>query len=115
MLASSVPLPEKAGMAQGDTRDQSSRAIEAVFRIERARLIASLARMTRDVDRAEELAHEALPIALDIWPKVGVLANPGAWLTATVKRRAVDGFRRADLAAGRRADGRGDRARLSVE
>lgn len=71
MLASSVPLPEKAGMAQVDTRDQSSRAIEAVFRIEWARLIASLAWMTRDVDRAEELAHEALPIALDIWPKAG--------------------------------------------
>ena len=80
-------------MAQGET----GRAIETVFRIERARLIASLARMTRDVDRAEELAQDALLIALAEWPKSGVPANPGAWLTAAAKRRAVDGFRRAAM------------------
>ena len=93
MLASPASLPEKAGMAQGET----GRAIETVFRIERARLIASLARMTRDVDRAEELAQDALLIALAEWPKSGVPANPGAWLTAAAKRRAVDGFRRAAM------------------
>lgn len=73
--------------------DETHRAIEAVFRIERARLIAALARMTRDVDRAEELAQEALLIALTEWPKTGVPDNPGAWLTAAAKRRAIDGVR----------------------
>ena len=77
-------------MAAGETH----RAIEAVFRIERARLIASLARMVRDVDRAEELAQEALLIALAEWPRTGVPVNPGAWLTAAAKRRAIDGMRR---------------------
>ena len=72
MLASPAPLPEKAGMAKDETRDQTHRASEAVFRIERARLLASLARMTRDVDRAEELAQDALLIALTEWPKTGV-------------------------------------------
>ena len=57
---------------------EAHRAIEAVFRIERARLIASLARMTRDVDRAEELAQDALLIALAQWPETGVPQNPGA-------------------------------------
>jgi len=70
------------------------RAIEATFRIERARLIAGLARMVRDVDRAEELAQEALLIALAEWPKSGVPNNPGAWLMAAAKRRAIDGMRR---------------------
>ncbi|MDQ0469334.1 RNA polymerase sigma factor [Labrys wisconsinensis] len=74
--------------------DETRRAIEAVFRIERARLIAGLARLTCDVDRAEELAQEALVIALSDWPKTGVPDNPGAWLTAAAKRRAIDGMRR---------------------
>src|SRR3546814_9931093 len=78
MLASSAPLPEKAGMAVSEPHDQAHRAIEAVFRIERARLIAALARMTRDVDRAEELAQEALLIALTEWPASGVPDKPGA-------------------------------------
>jgi len=76
---------------------ETQRAIEAVFRIERARLIASLARMTRDVDRAEELAQDALLIALSEWPRTGVPQNPGAWLTAAAKRRAIDGLRRAKM------------------
>lgn len=75
----------------------TQRAIEAVFRIERARLIASLARMTRDVDRAEELAQDALLVALTEWPRTGVPQNPGAWLTAAAKRRAIDGLRRAKM------------------
>ena len=73
--------------------DETHKAIEAVFRIERARLIAGLARMVRDVDRAEELAQEALLIALAEWPKSGVQYNPGAWLMAAAKRRAIDGIR----------------------
>lgn len=76
---------------------ETQRAIEAVFRIERARLIASLARMTRDVDRAEELAQDALLVALAEWPRTGVPQNPGAWLTAAAKRRAIDGLRRAKM------------------
>jgi len=75
-------------------QDESQRAVEAVFRIERARLIAGLARMVRDVDRAEELAQEALLIALAEWPKSGVPNNPAAWLMAAAKRRAIDGIRR---------------------
>ncbi len=73
-------------MAEGETH----RAIEAIFRIERARLIAGLARVVRDVDRAEELAQDALVIALAEWPKRGVPANPGAWLMTAAKRRAID-------------------------
>jgi RNA polymerase sigma factor (sigma-70 family) len=73
---------------------EAQRAIEAVFRIERARLIASLARVMRDVDRAEELAQEALLIALKEWPARGVPRNPGAWLMTTARRRAIDELRR---------------------
>ncbi len=76
------------------TADAAHRAIEAVFRIERARFIAGLARMVRDVDRAEELAQEALLVALSAWPDSGVPDNPGAWLMAVAKRRAIDGIRR---------------------
>src|SRR3546814_15873155 len=68
MLASPADLADKAGMAA----DPTHRAIEAVFRIERARLVAGLARLTRDVDRAEELAQEALLSALTDWPASGV-------------------------------------------
>ena len=73
---------------------ETNRAIEATFRIERARLVAGLARMVRNVDRAEELAQDALVVALSEWPRTGVPANPGAWLMAVAKRRAIDGFRR---------------------
>ena len=84
--------------------DETHRAIEAVFRIERARLIAGLARMVRDVDRAEELAQEALLIALAEWPKSGVPRNPGAWLMAAAKRRAIDGIRRDSMLARKHAE-----------
>src|SRR5882724_2285835 len=70
------------------------RAIDAVWRIESARLIAGLARMVRDVGLAEELAHDALVVALERWPESGVPDNPGAWLMATAKRRAIDQLRR---------------------
>ncbi|WP_432767688.1 MAG: RNA polymerase subunit sigma-24 [Sphingopyxis sp.] len=77
--------------------DSTHRAIEAVYRIERARLIAGLARLTRDVDRAEELAQDALLAALADWPRSGVPDRPGAWLMAAAKRRAIDGFRRTAM------------------
>jgi RNA polymerase sigma factor (sigma-70 family) len=70
------------------------RAIETVFRIEQARLIAGLTRMVRDVGLAEELAQEALVTALAEWPKSGVPEKPGAWLMAAAKRKAIDTFRR---------------------
>jgi RNA polymerase sigma factor (sigma-70 family) len=70
------------------------RAIEAVWRIESARLIAGLARFVRDVGLAEELAQDALVAALEQWPESGVPDNPGAWLMATGKRRAIDMLRR---------------------
>ncbi|KQV01654.1 DUF6596 domain-containing protein [Devosia sp. Root105] len=75
------------------SRDETQRAIEASFRIERARLIAGLARMVQSIDRAEELAQEALLVALNEWPKTGVPANPGAWLMTAAKRRAIDAIR----------------------
>ncbi len=76
------------------TAGETHRAIEATFRIERARLIAGLARLVRSVDLAEEPAQDALVAALSEWPKTGVPANPGAWLMAVGKRRAIDALRR---------------------
>jgi RNA polymerase sigma factor (sigma-70 family) len=70
------------------------RAIDAVWRIESARLIAGLARIVRDVSLAEDLAHDALVAALEQWPESGVPDNPGAWLMATAKHRAIDRIRR---------------------
>jgi RNA polymerase sigma factor (sigma-70 family) len=81
------------------TSGETHRAIEAIFRIERARLIAGLARVVRDVDRAEELAQDALVIALGEWPGSGVPANPGAWLMTAAKRRAIDAIRRDTMRA----------------
>ncbi len=74
-----------------------TRAIEAIWRIESARLVAGLARLVRDVALAEDLAQDALVSALDQWPKQGVPDKPGAWLMAVAKRRAVDLFRRDKL------------------
>jgi RNA polymerase sigma factor (sigma-70 family) len=70
------------------------RAVEAVWRIESARLIAGLARMVRDVGLAEELAQDALVSALEQWPGTGIPRNPGAWLMTAAKNRAVDQIRR---------------------
>src|SRR4051812_6368280 len=72
-------------------------AINAVFRIEQAKLIAGLARMVRDVGLAEELAQDALVTALERWPQTGIPNNPGAWLMATAKHRAIDRIRRAKM------------------
>src|SRR5438270_11116547 len=73
------------------------RTIDAVWRIESPRLIAGLARIVRDVGVAEDLAHDALVAALEQWPESGVPANPGAWLMATAKHRAIDHVRRTQL------------------
>jgi RNA polymerase sigma factor (sigma-70 family) len=73
------------------------RTIEAVWRIESARLIAGLARIVRDVGRAEELAQDALVAALEQWPQAGIPDKPGAWLMATAKHRAIDLLRRDQL------------------
>ena len=79
------------------TATETHRAIDAVWKIESARLIASLARMVRDVGLAEDLAQEALVAALEQWPDAGIPRNPGAWLMATAKHRAIDLFRRTKL------------------
>jgi RNA polymerase sigma factor (sigma-70 family) len=79
------------------TATDTHRAIDAVWRIESPRIIAALARMVRDVGLAEELAQDALVAALEQWPESGVPRNPGAWLMATAKHRAIDSFRRRKL------------------
>src|SRR5262245_17790213 len=76
-------------MAETTTRE----AIEAVWRIESARLIGGLVRMVRDVGLAEDLAQEALVTALERWPDDGIPDNPGAWLMAVAKNRAIDHLR----------------------
>src|SRR5882724_7862122 len=76
------------------TASETHRAIDAVWRIESARLIAGLARIVRDVGLAEDLAHDALVAALEQWPESGVPRNPGAWLMAAAKYRAIDLLRR---------------------
>jgi RNA polymerase sigma factor (sigma-70 family) len=82
---------------QIETTATTHRAIDAVWRIESARIIAALTRIVRDVGLAEELAQDALVAALEQWPGSGVPDNPGAWLMATAKHRALDHFRRRKL------------------
>ncbi|MGZ3588517.1 MAG: RNA polymerase sigma factor [Candidatus Limnocylindrales bacterium] len=79
------------------TTQDSHRAVDAIWRIESARLIAGLARIVRDVGLAEDLAQDALVAALQQWPESGVPENPGAWLMAVGRRRAVDLLRRRQL------------------
>ncbi len=76
------------------TATDTHQAIDAVWRIESARLIAGIARIVRDVGIAEELAQDALVAALEQWPEAGIPRNPGAWLMATAKHRAIDYLRR---------------------
>ena len=76
-------------MSEGAT----NKAIEAVWRIESARLIGGLVRVVRDVALAEDLAQEALVIALERWPETGIPENPGAWLMVAAKNRAIDHLR----------------------
>src|SRR5437870_5024094 len=80
------------------TRRTAADAIDAVWRIESARLIAGLARIVGDVGMAEDLAQDALVAALQQWPDSGIPDNPGAWLMATAKHRAIDQLRRRKLA-----------------
>src|SRR5262245_51628729 len=80
-------------MGHSDTH----RAIDAVWTIESARLIAGLARIVRDVGIAEDLAQDALLAALQQWPESGIPDKPGAWLMATAKHRAIDRLRRMQL------------------
>ncbi|HEY2916170.1 MAG TPA: RNA polymerase sigma factor [Candidatus Limnocylindrales bacterium] len=80
--------------SRGDVAD---RVLDAVWRMESPRLIATLTRLTRDVGLAEDMAQEAFVAAIQQWPVEGVPANPGAWLTAVAKRRAIDHIRRATL------------------
>ena len=97
------------------------RAIDAVWRIESPRLIAGLARMVRDVSLAEDLAQDALVAALERWPESGIPDNPGAWLMAAAKHRAIDTFRRTKLLErkhqelGREVDARQEAAVASLE
>src|SRR5213592_909845 len=79
------------------TRQTAADAIDAVWRIESARLIAGLARLVGDIGVAEDLAQEALLAALEQWPESGIPDNPGAWLMATAKHRAIDHLRRRKL------------------
>src|SRR2546427_1233385 len=76
------------------TATDTHKAIDAVWRIESARIIAGLTRIVRDVELAEELAQDALVAALQQWPESGIPDNPGAWLMAAAKNRAIDMFRR---------------------
>ncbi len=73
----------------------ANRTIDAVWKLESAKIIAGLTRLVRDVGLAEELAQDALVAALEQWPSAGIPDNPGAWLMAIAKRRAVDHIRRA--------------------
>ncbi|MEV7831531.1 RNA polymerase sigma factor [Streptomyces subrutilus] len=82
----------------------TAQAVEAVFRIESARIIAGVARIVRDVGIAEELAQDALVAALEQWPRTGVPDRPGAWLTAAAKNRAVDLVRRRETYARKLAE-----------
>src|SRR5262245_36634738 len=79
------------------TATDTHRAIDAVWRIESARLIAGLARLVRDVGVAEDLAQDALVAALEQWPESGIPHKPGAWLMAAARRRAIDLLRRNKL------------------
>jgi len=88
------------------TTHDTHRAIDAIWKIESPRLIATIARMVRDLDLAEELAQDALVSALEQWPRDGVPRNPGAWLTQAAKHRAVDRIRRERM-AGRKLEALG--------
>jgi RNA polymerase sigma factor (sigma-70 family) len=88
-----------AAMTAADVDRATHRTILAVWRIEQPRLITSLSRMLRDVPLAEDLTQEALLAALEHWPPTGVPENPGAWLMATAKRRALDHLRRGQMLA----------------
>ncbi len=86
------------------TEDDVGRTIDAIWRIEATGLIASLARMVRDVDLAEDLAQDALVAALETWPRNGIPDRPGAWLLATARRRGIDRIRHRTMSERRLAE-----------
>jgi RNA polymerase sigma factor (sigma-70 family) len=92
------------------TASDPARAIDAIWRIESAKLIAALTRMVRDIGLAEELAHDTLVTALEQWPQSGIPEAPGAWLMATAKNRALDVLRR-----GQRLEDKHDELRYQME
>jgi RNA polymerase sigma factor (sigma-70 family) len=92
-------MPERGAAADEGGRAGTDKAIDAVWRIEAAKIIAGVARIVRDVGLAEELAQDALLAALEHWPREGVPDKPGAWLMATAKNRALDRLRQASLHA----------------
>ena len=92
-----MPSRIKDGVMGAVTAPDIHRTIEAVWKIESAKIIATLARIVRDVGLAEELAQDSLVAALEQWPESGVPDNPGAWLMATAKHRAIDRFRRGKM------------------
>src|SRR5207302_2140535 len=96
------------------TATDTHRAIDTVWRMESARLIAGLARIVRDIGIAEELAQDALVAALEQWPESGVPRNPGAWLMAAAKHRAIAFFRRTTLLE-RKQEQLGSRQQTVVE
>ncbi len=81
---------------------EAHRILDAVWRIESARIIGGVARIVRDVGLAEELAQDALVTALEEWPRGGITDNPAAWLTSVARVRAIDAFRRNDTLARKR-------------
>jgi predicted RNA polymerase sigma factor len=95
-------LTSSAGQVTGSTRD----AVEAVWRIESAHIVGTLARFTGDFALAEDLAQEALAEALVSWPRDGVPNNPAGWLRTVGRRRAIDAFRRRTARPGPRGGGR---------
>ncbi|MGA7824303.1 MAG: RNA polymerase sigma factor [Steroidobacteraceae bacterium] len=104
MTATDAPYERDARQTPDAGRVPDARgAIDAVWRIESARLIAGLARFTRDVGLAEELAQDALVAALEQWPAAGIPDNPGAWLMATAKNRAIDQARHVRMRARKHA------------
>ena len=115
---------ETAKTQVGYAQDETRRAIEAIWRMEAPRLVAGLARFTRDLSRAEDLAQDALVAAFQNWPAEGIPRNPAAWLMAAAKRRAIDGFRHdrmrseklrqvgADMATDQELEGEDVEARL---
>src|ERR1700704_4616849 len=96
-MAPPRPVRGSGGAVVPLTDSGTHRTVDAVWRLESARIIAGLARIVHDIGLAEELAQDALVAALEQWPASGVPDNPGAWLMAIAKRRAIDHIRRSQL------------------
>src|ERR1700731_1077404 len=86
------------------TPSDSHRAVDAIWKMEAAKVIGGLTRIVRDVGLAEDMAQEALLAALEQWPDSGIPSNPGAWLMTTAKRRAIDYFRHQSLSVAKQEE-----------